>query len=106
MEKKNYETVVSRDIYELAYFLSKTECKIELIRLNLDLDKPACIVTISGENLNKLQLDYLNSNAPVDAVSYRKSLSYIRSLVYGEISKYRKEHGRLDGKKSKKGGQP
>ena len=100
------ESVESRDIYELAYYLTKTSCKIERIEVSEapypgkpceDKDarmqaeagcrKPACLVTITGENLKQLQLDYLNAYAPVDAVSYRKSLSYIRTLVYGEMKK-------------------
>ncbi len=91
MKKRNPEVVTSRDIYELAFFLTKTACKIETIEVAEELGKPACIVTVSGENLNQLQLDYLNNHAPVDAVSYRKSLSYIRSLVYGEMNKSKKQ---------------
>ena len=89
--KTNYETVKSRDIYELAFFLTKTVCKIESIEVTEELGKPACIVTVSGENLKQLQLDYLNNRAPVEAVSYRKSLSYIRSLVYGQMNKSKRE---------------
>ncbi len=91
--KTNQESVTSRDIYELAYFLTKENCKIESIDVTLELGKPACIVTISGDNLKQLQLDYLNNHAPVDAISYRKSLSYIRSIVYGEMNKNVKQGG-------------
>ena len=89
MKKKNEEVVTSRDLYELAFFLTRTACKIKSIEVEEELGRPACVVTVSGENLKKLQLDYLNSHAPVDAISYRKSLSYIRSLVYGELNKSR-----------------
>ena len=95
MEQKNFEVVTSRDIYELAFFITKTACKIESIEVAEELGKPACVVTVSGENLKQLQLDYLNNHAPVDAVSYRKSLSYIRSIVYGEMNKTRKQGGSL-----------
>ena len=91
--KKNQETVTSRDLYELAFFLTKTVCKIESIEVTEELGKPVCIVTVSGENLKQLQLNYLNNHAPVDAVDYRKSLSYIRSFVFGEIHKARKKGG-------------
>lgn len=92
MKQSNQEidVIQSRDIYALAFFLIKTACKIESIEVTEELGKPACIVTISGNNLKQLQLDYLNNNAPVDAVSYRKSLSYVRSLIYGEINKTKK----------------
>jgi hypothetical protein len=93
MKKTNQETITSRDIYELAFFITKTACKIEGIKVTEELGKPACVVTVSGDNLKQLQLDYLNNHAPVDAVSYRKSLSYIRSLVYGEMNKSKKEGG-------------
>lgn len=93
MKQKNFELVTSRDIYELAFFITKTACKIESIKVTEELGKPACIVTVSGDNLKQLQLDYLNGSAPVDAVSYRKSLSYIRSIVYGEMNKTRKQSG-------------
>jgi hypothetical protein len=88
MKTKN-ETVKSRDLYELAFFITKTACKIESIEVTEELGKPACVVTITGENLKQLQLDYLNNHAPVDAISYRKSLSYIRTLVYGQMNKSR-----------------
>jgi len=91
MKKTKKETVVSRDMYELAFFITKTACKIESIEVDLELGKPACKVSVSGENLKQLQLDYLNNHAPVDAVGYRKSLSYIRSLVYGEINKSKRQ---------------
>lgn len=94
MKKTNQETVISRDLYELAFFLTKTACKIESIEVTEELGKPACVVTVSGDNLKQLQLDYLNNHAPVDAVSYRKSLSYIRSLVYGEMNKSKRQGGR------------
>ena len=87
MNKKTHETVTSRDLYELAFLLTKSACKIESLNVTEELGKPACIVTVSGENVKQLQLDYLNGRAPVDAVSYRKSLSYIRTLVYGELNK-------------------
>ena len=90
MKELNQETVTSRDIYELAFFITRTACKIEQIEVAEDLGKPACVVTISGYNLKQLQLDYLNNHASVDAVSYRKSLSYIRSLIYGEMNKSKK----------------
>ncbi len=92
--KTNQETVTSRDLYELAFFLTKTACKIESIEVIEELGKPACKVSVSGENLKQLQLDYLNRHAPVDAVSYRKSLSYVRSLVFGEMSKSKKQGGK------------
>lgn len=88
------ESIESRDIYELAYYLTKTACKIESIEASEELGKPACLVTITGDNLKQLQLDYLNAYAPVDALSYRKSLSYIRTLVYAEMSKNRKQGGK------------
>ena len=91
--KTNQETVKSRDIYELAFFITKTACKIESIDVTEELGKPACIVTISGNNLKQLQLDYLNNLAPVDAISYRKSLSYVRSMVYGQMNKALKQGG-------------
>ena len=93
MRKKHQENdvIVSRDIYEIAYFLTKTACRIEKIEVIEELGKPASIVTLSGKDLKKLQLDYLNGVAPVDAISYRKSLSYVRTLVFGEISKSKRE---------------
>ena len=93
MKKKTHEMVTSRDLYELAFFLTKTACKIESIEVTEELGKAACVVTVSGENLKQLQLNYLNNHAPVDAISYRKSLSYIRSLVYGEMKKSKKQGG-------------
>jgi hypothetical protein len=87
------DVIQSRDIYELAFFITKTACKIERIEVTEELGKPACIVTVSGDNLKQLQLDYLNNHAPVDAVSYRKSLSYIRTLVYGEMNKSKHQGG-------------
>ncbi|MCG8573162.1 MAG: hypothetical protein MJB14_23765 [Spirochaetes bacterium] len=90
MKPKNEETVVSRDIYEIAYYLTKTACQIQSVEVAEDLGKPSCTITITGEGIKKLQLDYLNSKAPVDAISYRKSLSYVRSLVFGEVNKSRK----------------
>ena len=95
MRNKNEEFVASRDMYELAFYLTRTACKIESIEVEEELGKPSCMVTVSGENLKQLQLDYLNSHAPVDAVSYRKSLSYIRSLVYGVVSKSRRQGGSI-----------
>ena len=95
MKKSNHETITSRDSYELAFFITKTACKIERIEVAEDLGKPVCVVTISGYNLKQLQLDYLNNHAPVDAVSYRKSLSYVRSLVYGEMNKSKHQGGSL-----------
>lgn len=90
MKKKNEETVISRDIYELAFYLARTACRIETIEVEEELGKPSCVVTLSGTNLKQLQNDYLNSHALVDAVSYRKSLSHIRTLVYGELSRSRR----------------
>lgn len=87
------DRITSRDLYELAFILTKTACKVESIEVTEELGKPSCIVTVSGEKVKQLQLDYLNNQAPVDAVSYRKSLSYIRSLVYAEMSKSRKQGG-------------
>lgn len=94
METKE-ERVKSRDLYELAFFLTKTVCKVESIEVVSELDKKSCIVTVAGEGLKQLQLDYLNNHAPVDAVSYRKSLSYIRSLVYGEMNKVKHQGGEV-----------
>ena len=96
MKKTNQETITSRDIYELAFFITKTACKIERIKVTEELGKPACVVTVSGDNLKQLQLDYLNNRAPVDAVSYRKSLSYVRSLIYGEMNKTKNQGGSHD----------
>ena len=93
MKKLKNEIVESRDIYEIAYFLTKTACRIEKVKVVRELDKPTCIVMVSGPKLKQLQLDYLNNRAPVDAVSYRKSLSYVRNLVYGEINKLQRQGG-------------
>lgn len=94
MKQENQEEVTSRDLYELAYYLTKNACKVTSIEVTEELGKPACLVTLSGQNLKKHQLDYLNGEAPVDAISYRKSLSYIRSLVYGEMSKAKKREAK------------
>ena len=91
MKNKNYEIVTSRDIYELAFYLARTACKIESIEVEEELGKPSCMVTMSGQNLKQLQYDYLNSHASVDAISYRKSLSHIRTLVYGELNKSKRQ---------------
>lgn len=91
MKNRNDEIVTSRDIYELAFYLARTACKIESIEVEEELGKPSCTVTMSGKNLKQLQNDYLNSHAPVDAVNYRKSLSYIRSIVYGEMNKSKRQ---------------
>ena len=86
------QEVQSRDIYELAFYLTKTGCQIKRIEVTEELGKPVCIVTVSGENLKSLQLDYLNCrNAEVDAVGYRKNLNRIRSLVFSEIKRRRQE---------------
>lgn len=95
MKKKNQEKefISSRDIYELAYFLTKTRCQIESIEVTEELGKPSCIVSISGAGLKQLQIDYLNLKAPVDAISYRKSISYVRTLVYGYLNQTKKQQG-------------
>jgi hypothetical protein len=90
------EQIESRDLYEIAYYLTKTACKIDSVTNTFDLGKSACIITISGEGLKTLQLDYLNAKAPVDAISYRKSLSYVRSLVYGEMKKSKRQEALHD----------
>jgi len=90
MKNGTLQEVQSRDIYELAFYLTKTSCRIKSIEVIEELGKPSCIVTVSGKNLKQLQLDYLNShNALVDAVGYRKSISRVRSLVFGKINKFR-----------------
>lgn len=91
MKNRNDELIISRDIYELAFYLARTACRIETIEVEEELGKPSCVVTLSGKNLKQLQNDYLNSNATVDAINYRKSLSHIRTLVYGELSKSKRQ---------------
>ncbi len=91
MKNRNDELIISRDIYELAFYLARTACRIETIEVEEELGKPSCVVTLSGKNLKQLQNDYLNSNAPVDAINYRKSLSHIRTLVYAELSKSKRQ---------------
>lgn len=91
MKNRNDELIISRDIYELAFYLARTACRIETIEVEEELGKPSCVVTLSGKNLKQLQNDYLNSNAQVDAINYRKSLSHIRTLVYGELSKSKRQ---------------
>jgi hypothetical protein len=95
MKETNYEKeiVKSKDIYEIAYFLTKTVCKIDSIELSEEVGKPVCVVTVSGDNLRKLQLDYLNSRTSIDVLSYRKSLSYVRSIVYAELNKSKHQGG-------------
>lgn len=80
------EQVKTSDIYEASFYLclSFTLEKIEIVKEN---GKFSGVITVSGEQIKKKQLEYLNSEANVNLTDFRKSFNRLKTLVYTEQKK-------------------
>jgi hypothetical protein len=89
MEK---ETIVTKDLYEAGLYLSLGFVleKIEVVKENNHLTSQ---IIISGEGISKKQLDYLNGEATTNIIHFRRSLKRLKSLVYAEQRKVKKQGG-------------
>ena len=80
------EIVKTSDFYEGGFYLylNFTLEKIEVVKEN---GKLSGIVTFSGEEIKKKQLDYLNSNVSVNLIDFRKCFNRLKTLIYAEQKK-------------------
>jgi len=86
------EFITTKDLYEAGLYLSLGFVldKIEVIKENNHLTSQ---INISGEGIRKKQLDYLNGEATVNIIQFRRNLKHLKALVYAEQRKVKKQGG-------------
>ena len=72
--------VSTNDIYESAFLLLKS-CELQEIEGTRVNGKIVCNLILTGENINKLQLDYLNGKATANILDLRRMLGQVHSWV-------------------------
>lgn len=78
------------DLYEATYFVMNG-CKIETIEGLQVNGKVACKLTFRGENLPTLQIQYLNGEATVNLLQFRRAYGQLNAWVSTSRRKFKNQ---------------
>jgi hypothetical protein len=74
--------IKTSDIYEIVwYFVSSRSINIESIEVLPRGKQAICQFALSGEDLDRLQNDYLQDNAIVNIKAFRKTLCQVNGII-------------------------
>lgn len=82
--------IVTCDLYEGTYYLLGC-CELEAIEGVKVNGVLTCRLTFSGENLNQLQLSYLQGQASANLFQFRRAYSQLAALVQKAKKKFRNQ---------------
>ena len=95
------DQVSTCDLYEGTYYLLNG-CELEAIEGLKVNGAITCRLTFSGDELNRLQLSYLQGQAGANLFEFRRAYSQLSSLVQKAKKKFRNQ---LKQESQKKGGE-
>ena len=95
------DQVSTCDLYEGTYYLLNG-CELEAIEGLKVNGAITCRLTLSGDELNRLQLSYLQGQAGANLFEFRRAYSQLSSLVLKAKKKFRNQ---LKQEVQKKGGE-
>ena len=95
------DQVSTCDLYEGTYYLLNG-CELEAIEGLKVNGAITCRLTFSGDELNRLQLSYLQGQAGANLFEFRRAYSQLSSLVLKAKKKFRNQ---LKQEVQKKGGE-
>ena len=95
------DQVSTCDLYEGTYYLLNG-CELEAIEGLKVNGAITCRLTFSGDELNRLQLSYLQGQADANLFEFRRAYSQLSSLVLKAKKKFRNQ---LKQEVQKKGGE-
>ncbi len=84
------QQIQTHDLYEGSFYLSKN-CTVETIEANSIAGKVNCKITISGENIHKLQALYFSGTAEIRIFDFRRIYSQLNKLVHDCKKKYKNQ---------------
>ena len=82
--------VTTFDLYEGTYYLLNG-CELEAIEGLKVNGSITCRLTFSGDNLNTLQLNYLQGQAEANLFGFRRTYSQLSSLVLKAKKKFKNQ---------------
>ena len=74
------QSITTSDTFEAGFYLTKGASIVDACLID-ENNKKICTFTLSGDELNKHQVDYFNCNAFVNLWDFRRCLTRINSLV-------------------------
>jgi hypothetical protein len=91
--------VTTSDLYEASWYLAEG-CRISSLSSVEQAGKKTCIYTFSGDDLARLQLEYLEGRACVNLLAFRRA--YSQALTYANHAK--KNHKNINEQSASQGG--
>lgn len=73
-------TVTTHDLYEAAYYLCE-EAELETVEIVIERGDERAHMTLAGRRLVDAQRVYMNGNATVNLLAFRRQYQYLLSVI-------------------------